>query len=163
MKRHRIRLSQLLSSILLWTRENLFDDDKSILIFLGFVFSRRKWGLPVFRKSSQGKLDPVASSGSHTITTLPVTSSGSNNNSGGSNNRLPAPFRKSQSDKKFKVKTTTKKTKQNKTKSKSQELTIAKVALLKIEQENDTTTSRKGENKFTKGSIKDCSGGRGRG
>jgi hypothetical protein len=117
MKRHRIRLSQLLSSILLWTRENLFDDDKSILIFLGFVFSRRKWGLPVFRKSSQGKLDPVASSGSHTITTLPVTSSGSNNNSGGSNNRLPAPFRKSQSDKKFKVKTTTKK---NKTKSKSQ-------------------------------------------
>lgn len=33
MKRHRIRLSQLLSSILLWTRENLFDDDKSILIF----------------------------------------------------------------------------------------------------------------------------------
>ncbi|EFX84743.1 hypothetical protein DAPPUDRAFT_99435 [Daphnia pulex] len=67
------------------------------------VFGGRKWGLPVFRKSSQGKLDPVASSGSHTITTLPVTSSGSNNNSGGSNNRLPAPFRKSQSDKKFKL------------------------------------------------------------
>ena len=68
-----------------------------------WLYSRRKWGLPVFRKSSQGKLgDPVASSSSHTITPLAVSSSSSNNNSG-SNNRLPAPFRKSQSDKKFKV------------------------------------------------------------
>ncbi|KAI9551891.1 hypothetical protein GHT06_022227 [Daphnia sinensis] len=67
------------------------------------VFGGRKWGLPGFRKSSQGKLgEPVASNSSHSVTPLSVSSS-SNNNSSSSNNRLPPPFRKTQSDRKFKL------------------------------------------------------------
>ncbi|KAK4036425.1 hypothetical protein OUZ56_028480 [Daphnia magna] len=67
------------------------------------VFGGRKWGLPGFRKSSQGKLgEPVATNSSNSVTPLSVSSS-SNNNSSSSNNRLPPPFRKTQSDRKFKA------------------------------------------------------------
>ena len=74
------------------------------LIFIGFsllVLYRRKWGLPGFRKSSQGKLVESGASSSSSSVAGSAASSGSNNNS--SNNRLPPPFRKSQSDKRFKV------------------------------------------------------------
>ena len=63
---------------------------------MGFVFRlfRRKWGLPGFRKSSQGKLGEAPS---------PFSSGAAGSSISSSNNKLPPPFRKSHSDKKFKV------------------------------------------------------------
>ena len=73
-----------------------------------FLNFRRKWGLPGFRKSSQGKLGEAAPAPAHSSSGSSSSGSSATASAGGAvppaaNNKLPPLFRKSQSDKKFKV------------------------------------------------------------